>query len=152
MLADAINRSKLGILINSLTDFVRGGGEIAYLMQDAEKMGNCSKEVMVAFFSETFSGFFMFVCLFVVLVFFFFFFFSGEIIFSTVKIKRTLRTNEGFSYEVFCCVTLQRSLSYLHHASAENFYIQDAKGLLNYFFIYFNTIRKKKTPKRVGKP
>ena len=89
-----------------------GGGGIAYLMQDAEKMGNCSKEVMVAFFSETFSGFFMFVCLFVVLVFFFFsfFFFSGEIIFSTVKIKRTLRTNEGFSYEVFCCVTLQRSL------------------------------------------
>lgn len=76
MLADAINRSKLGILINSLTDFVRGGGgEIAYLMQDAEKMGNCSKEVMVAFFSETFSGFFMFVCLFVVLVFFFFSFF-----------------------------------------------------------------------------
>lgn len=34
--------------------------------------------------------------------------------------------------------------SYLHHASAENFYIQDAKGPLNYFFIYFNTIRKKK--------
>ena len=113
-------------------------------MQDAEKMGNCSKEVMVAFFSETF-GFF--VCLFVCLLFFsfsFFFFFSGEIIFSTVKIKQTLRTNEGFSYEVFCCVTLQRSLSYLHHASAENFCIQDAKGPLNYFFIYFNTIRKKK--------
>ena len=91
----------------------RGGGVgIAYLMQDAEKMGNCSKEVMVAFFSETF-GFF--VCLFVCLLFlfsfsFFFFFFSGEIIFSTVKIKQTLRTNEGFSYEVFCCVTLQRSL------------------------------------------
>ena len=61
---------------------MRGG--IAYLMQDAEKMGNCSKEVMVAFFSETF-GFFLFVCLFVVLVFFFFF--SGEIIFSTVKNK-----------------------------------------------------------------
>ena len=115
---------------------------IAYLMQDAEKMGNCSKEVMVAFFSETFG--FLFVCLFVLVFFFFFFFFSGEILFSTVKIKQTLRTNEGFSYEVFCCVTLQRSLSYLHHASAENFCIQDAKGPLNYFFIYFNTIRKKK--------
>ena len=113
---------------------------IAYLMQDAEKMGNCSKEVMVAFFSETF--FFLFVCLFVVLVFFFF---SGEIIFSTVKIKQTLRTNEGFSYEVFCCVTLQRSLSYLHHASAENFYIQDAKGVTLTPF-------GKKTLKRVGKP
>ena len=110
-------------------------------MQDAEKMGNCSKEVMVAFFSETF-GFSLFVCL--LFLFSFFFFFSGEIIFSTVKIKQTLRTNEGFSYEVFCCVTLQRSLSYLHRASAENFYIQDAKGPLNYFFIYFNTIRKKK--------
>ena len=48
---------------------------IAYLMQDAEKMGNCSKEVMVAFFSETFGFFCLFVCLFVVLVFFFFFFF-----------------------------------------------------------------------------
>ena len=98
-------------------------------MQDAEKMGNCSKEVMVAFFSETF-GFSLFVCC----SCFLFFFFSGEIIFSTVKIKQTLRTNEGFSYEVFCCVTLQRSLSYLHRASAENFYIQDAKGPLNYFF------------------
>lgn len=106
-------------------------------MQDAEKMGNCSKEVMVAFFSETF----FFVCLFVVLVFFFF---SGEIIFSTVKIKQTLRTNEGFSYEVFCCVTLQRSLSYLHHASAEN-YIQDAEGVTLTPF-------GKKTLKRVGKP
>lgn len=112
-------------------------------MQDAEKMGNCSKEVMVAFFSETFGFFCLFVCL-LFLFSFSFFFFSGEIIFSTVKIKQTLRTNEGFSYEVFCCVTLQRSLSYLHHASAENFYIQDAKGPLNYFFIYCNTIRKKK--------
>ena len=115
-------------------------------MQDAEKMGNCSKEVMVAF-SETF-GFFLFVCLFVclfvVFVFFFlFFFFSGEIIFSTVKIKQTLRTNEGFSYEVFCCVTLQRSLSYLHHASAENFYIQDAKGPLNYFLFTLTPFGKK---------
>lgn len=101
-------------------------------------MGNCSKEVMVAFFSETF----FFFCLFVVLVFFFF---SGEIIFSTVKIKQTLRTNEGFSYEVFCCVTLQRSLSYLHRASAENFYIQDAEGVTLTPF-------GKKTLKRVGKP
>ena len=115
---------------------MRGG--IAYLMQDAEKMGNCSKEVMVAFFSETFFCFCLFVCCSC------FLFFSGEIIFFTVKIKQTLRTNEGFSYEVFCCVTLQRSLSYLHRASAENFYIQDAKGPLNYFFIYCNTIRKKK--------
>ena len=109
-------------------------------MQDAEKMGNCSKEVMVAFFSETF---FFFVCLFVCCSCFLFF--SGEIIFSTVKIKQTLRTNEGFSYEVFCCVTLQRSLSYLHHASAENFYIQDAKGVTLTPF-------GKKTLKRVGKP
>ena len=120
---------------------MRGG--IAYLMQDAEKMGNCSKEVMVAFFSETF-GFCLFVCLFVCLLFLFSFF-LGEIIFSTVKIKQTLRTNEGFSYEVFCCVTLQRSLSYLHHASAENFYIQDAKGVTLTPF-------GKKTLKRVGKP
>ena len=117
---------------------MRGG--IAYLMQDAEKMGNCSKEVMVAFFSETF---FFFVCLFVCCSCFLFF--SGEIIFSTVKIKQTLRTNEGFSYEVFCCVTFQRSLSYLHHASAENFYIQDAKGVTLTPF-------GKKTLKRVGKP
>lgn len=104
-------------------------------------MGNCSKEVMVAFFSETF----FFFCLFVCLLFLFSFFFSGEIIFSTVKIKQTLRTNEGFSYEVFCCVTLQRSLSYLHHASAENFYIQDAEGVTLTPF-------GKKTLKRVGKP
>ena len=56
-----------------------GGGGIAYLMQDAEKMGNCSNEVMVAFFSETFSGFFgLFVCLFLFSFSFLFFFFQEK--------------------------------------------------------------------------